>query len=220
MGIVGAVVVNPTVVTLTETAETATFPEANLQVVAIVQNSEYIKIPIDSSRNAVIANFGGNTTNSSPGRVVGTFRKVNFPVTGTSLNYSIYALGTTPIAAFYYGTPLQGSKSFMAFAGVTTAATLSSGAGSGTWTFPSGNLKLTAVSAGFGLAAASTALEITWTTSSGKTMNALIPAAVLTGAPTSDDLVIMDNLPIAQTVAFTLSQGTGSDKTVSYAFYQ
>jgi len=223
MAIQGSVVSAPTVTALTLTAETVTFPTANLQVVKVIHSAVYVQIPIDSSRVGILPSAGGNTTYaaSNGAQITGTGRNVNFPVTGTVLNYSVYSLSTTPVMCFYYGTPVSGSKPLSAYAGVAAAVTLSSGAGSGTFTFPSGDLNMTGITGTMGLVSGdgSGVLEVTWNTSSGRTFNAFILGNMVTQIGGDLDILPLD-LTVAQTVAFTITLGTTADKTVIYAYYK
>lgn len=218
MGIVGAVLSNPTVSANTATAETATFPQANMTIVKIVHSATYITIPIDSTRTAVLPATGGIIGGSATVATQGTGRLVTFTVNGTVLNYTVKSVGTTPVVVFYYGTPIAGSKPLTAYAGVIAQSTLSTGSGSGTWNFPSGPLKLTGVTAGIGQAAASTAIQIAWNTSSGQSMNVFVVAGSLSQTPTDTDIFPTD-LTVSQQVTLTLSGGTGSDVVYAYAFY-
>lgn len=220
MAIVGSVVVTPTVSSLVETSETATFPQAGLIVVKILTNATYVKIPIDATRSAIFPSAGGNPTNSTPEfQISGTGRNVNVPVNGTALNYSVYALTTTPTTVFYYGTPLANAKALAAYAGVVALSTLSSGSGTGTFTFPSGGLQITGIAGSMGLAAASQVLQVQFATSPGQTFTAFILAGMVTQSKDSDDILPL-SLPVSQTVALTISGGVGSDKVAIYAYYQ
>jgi len=222
MAIVGSVVVTPTVSALTLTAETATFPQAGLTIVKVLTNGVYLSIPIDSSRNAILPAAGGNPTYAATNaaQISGTGRDVTWKLNGTVLNYSIYSLTTTPTTVFYYGTPIPGDKPLANYAGVATTVTLSSGAGTGTLTFPGGGLTMTGISATMGLVSGdgSGVIEISFATSAGQTFNAFIPGALLTQNTSNTDILPV-SFPVAQTLAITLALGTTADKIVVYAFY-
>lgn len=219
--ITGSVLATPTVSAHTLTTPTGglTFPQAGLTVVGIIQSSVYVSIPLDSSRNAILPNCGGNTAQSSPPQTVGTFRPVSWTINGTTLNYSVYSETTSPTICFYYGTPVAGTRPLTAFAGIATASTLSSGSATQTITFPSGGLTLNGVSATMGLVAASSILELEWATSSGQTFTAFIPANILTAERGGTADILPVGLTVAQTLTVSVSQGTGSDVIVSYFFY-
>lgn len=218
MAIIGSVVDTQTVVTLTEKSFTVNFPTSDLTVVGIYHNDQYVKIPIDSSRNAIFPNAGGKATASAITQVEGTMRRVAFKVTGTALNYSALNIGTSSTVVFYYGTPLTGTLQLENFAGIVATSTLSSGAGTATFTFPSGYLNMIGFSASSTQTAATTILQATWATESGKTFNAYFPMNVVTQSIGNEDIIPL-NLPVSITVAVTLSLGTGADVVYIYAYY-
>lgn len=219
MGIQGAVVVTPTVTSNTLTPETATMPEAGLTIVKIYHSGAYVSIPIDSTRTAIFPSAGAVPGGAAAGAVFGTGRLVTFTANGTLVNFSVLSYTTTPRIIFYYGSPSGKSPPLASFAGIVTQVTLSSGAGSGTWTFPSGNLTLVGLTATVGLAAASLLVQISWSTSSGQSMYSGIAAAQLTQHDSNSD-IMETNLQVSQTVAFTLAGGVGSDVVEIYAFYR
>lgn len=218
MAIVGSVLDEETVTANTLTAFTLTFPQANLNVVAVFHNCTYISIPLDASRNAILPSAGSGQS-TYPARVSGVIRRVSFMINGTALNYSAYSGATTTDAIFYYGTPINGDVDLKVFAGVATAVTLSSGSGTGTLTFPSGPLTMTGVTVAMGGAAQSLALNVSWSTSSGQTFNIYISSRILTNSNGDNSDVIPLALTVAQTVAFTVSKGVGSDLIVVFAYY-
>lgn len=219
MAIVGSVLDEETVVANTLTSFTLTFPQSGLNVVAVFHNCTYISIPLDASRNAILPSAGSGQA-TYPARISGVIRRVNFVINGTALNYSVYTGSTTSDAVFYYGTPLTGGIDLKMFAGVAAAVTLSSGAGTGTITFPSGPLTMTGVTVAMGGAAASLALNVSWSTSSGQTFNIYISSRILTNSNGDNSDIIPLALTVAQTVAFTVSKGVGSDLIVLFAYYQ
>jgi len=220
MAIVGSVLDSQTVTAHTEKALTLSFPEAGLTVVGVLMNAVYIKVPIDSTRVAVLPMTGGNVTSATPGfQQAGAMRKVNWTLTGQTLNYTTLAAGTNSTVVFYYGTPLTGSLEYKQFSGVVATATLSSGAGSATFTFPSGQLTMKGFAGTIGIAAASQALQAQWSTSSGKTFTAYVLANSITAFDAASDIISL-NLPVAQSVTVTLSGGVGSDIVYIYGFYQ
>lgn len=220
MAIQGSVSDSQTVTSLTETAFTVAFPQAGLTIVAVDQNATYVKVPIDSTRQGVLIHAGGNPGHStSAPQVLGTYRRVHWTLNGQSLNYSTFVLGTTSVVTFYYGTPLQASKPLIQYAGVTAQATLSSGAGSATWSFPNGGIRLTGFSAAMGLAANSALLNLTWSTSSGQQMVGTVRGNIVTEVKDDTDIIPTD-LPVSQTVTVAISSGSGSDVVVLFAFYQ
>jgi hypothetical protein len=217
--IVGSVVDTQTVVTLTEKAFTLAFPTDNLMVVKILTNGQYVGVPIDSTRRAIFPNCGGKATAGAITQIAGTGRPINLPINGSSLNYFGLNIGTTMTTVFYYGTPLQGSKPFTAYAGVVAASTLSGGAGTATFSFPSGKLTMIAFAASSTQTAATTILEASWATSTGQVFNAFYPMGIVTQTEVNHDFLII-NLPVSITVAVTITLGTGSDVVYLYGFYQ
>lgn len=219
MPITGSVVDTETVVTLTEKSFSVAFPENNMTIVGILHNAQYVKIPIDSSLNAILPSGGGKATAGQITNVVGTCRRVNFQITGTNLNYSVLNIGTSATTCFYYGTPLQFSKPLTAYAGIVATSTLSGGSGTATLTFPAGYLKMIGLAASSTLTANTTILQATWSVSSGKTFNAYYPMNMTTQTAGDLDILPLD-LSVSITVTVTLSLGTGSDVVYIYAFYQ
>lgn len=219
MGIVGSIVDTQTVVTLTEKALTVSFPTSNMTVVKIFHNGQYVGVPIDSSKRAIFPNAGGKATTSALTQIEGTGRPVTLPISGTTLNYFGLTIGTSLTTCFYYGTPLAGAKSYTAYAGIVAASTLSSGSGTATFTFPSGGLRMVGFAASSTQTAATTILQGTWATESGRTFNAYYPMNTITQTNTDNDILSLD-LPVAISVAVTITLGTGSDVVYLYAFYQ
>ena len=219
LGIVGSVVDTQVVVTLTEKALTVTFPTENMTVVKVFHNGQYIGTYLDASRRAIFPNSGGKATASAITQIEGTGRVVNFQITGTTLNYFGLNIGTSLTSCFYYGTPLDGSQDYSAFAGVVAASTLSGGAGSATLSFPSGNLRMTALAASSTQTAATTVLQASFPTATGQTFNAFYPMNVVTQAPLNPDFLGLD-LAVSITVTVTITLGTGADVVYIYAFYQ
>lgn len=219
MAIVGSVVDTQTVVTLTEKSFTVQFPQSNMTVVKIFHNGQYIGVPIDSSKRAIFPNSGGKATTSALTQIEGTGRPVTLPISGQSLNYFGLTIGTSLTTCFYYGTALAGAKPFTAYAGVVAASTLSSGAGTATFSFPSGGLLMNGFAASSTQTAATTILQATWATASGQTFNAYYPMNSVTQTNTDNDILAL-GLPVAQTVAVTITLGTGADVVYLYAFYQ
>lgn len=220
MAIVGSVVDTQTVVTLTETNFTnVAFPEPNLTVVKVFTNGIYVGIPLDSSRRAIFPNNGGKATTSALTQIEGTGRPVTFQITGTGLNYFGLQKGTSLVTCFYYGTPLANALPATAYAGIVASSTLSSGSGTATFSFPSGNLTMTGFSANSTQTAATTILQATWATESGKTFNAFYPMNILTQSESIEDILAV-NLTVAISVAVTISLGTGSDVVYLFAFYK
>lgn len=219
MGIVGSVLVTPTVSANTLTASTATFPQAGLTVVKIWHGGTYLSIPIDSTKSAIFPSTGGVPGGSATVATLGTGRRVNFAINGTVLNFSILSVSTGPNIVFYYGTPLEKSKPLAAYSAVVAKTTLSTGSGTGTWAFPSGPLKLIGVAASVGQAAASTGIEVAWNTSSGQSISIFVAAASLTQHEGDADIFATD-LTVSQQVTTTITLGTGSDVVYTYAYYQ
>lgn len=218
MPIVGSVVDTQTVVTLTEKAFSVAFPTDNLTIVKIFHNGQYIGIPIDSSLRAIFPNAGGKATAGAITQIEGTGRPVNCKVTGTSLQYFGLTIGTSLTSVFYYGTPLDGSMDYTAYAGIVAASTLSGGSGTATFSFPKGTLRMNGFAASSTQTAATTIIQATWATESGRTVNFYYPMNVVTQASAKDDIISVD-LPVAITVAVTLTLGTGADVVYLYAFY-
>lgn len=219
MGIVGSVVDTEVVVTLTEKALTVAFPTENMTVVKVFHNGQYVGTYIDSSKRAIFPNSGGKATASAITQIEGTGRVVNFNISGTTLNYFGLTIGTSLTTCFYYGTPLDGSQDYTAFAGVVAASTLSSGSGTATFTFPSGNLNMTAFAASSTQTAATTVLQASWPTATGQTFNAFYPMNIVTQLQGNPDFLGLD-LKVSITVAVTLTLGVGADVVYLYAFYQ
>jgi len=218
--IVGSVVDTQTVVTLTETAETVTFPIDNLTVVGIVSNGVYTKVPINNARNAVIPAYSGAfPTTGQLTAIEAPFRKLHFTINGTALSYSTFQKGTSVTTCFYYGTPLTGSRPFEQLAGITTKVTLSGGSGSGVFTFPSGQLEFTGFTAAFGLAAQSGVVQAAWATSPGITFNAFVIAAQVADEE-FHDIIPLGVGKVSITLTVTLTLGTGADVVVMFGFYQ
>lgn len=218
MGIVGSVVDTQTVVTLTEKALTVAFPTAGLTVVKVFHNGQYIGVPIDPTKRAIFPNAGGKATAGAITQVEGTGRPVTLPINGTTLNYFGLTIGTSLTSVFYYGTPLDGALPYTAYAGIVAASTLSGGAGTATFSFPSGGLQMTGFAASSTQTAASTILQAAWATSSGQTFNGYYPMNVVTQASAKDDILAV-TLPVSITVAVTITLGTGADVVYLYAFY-
>ena len=187
-------------------AQSATLPQAGLTIVGIsFEGSQpYITIPIDPSRNAVIPNNFQSAVRT-------VFRKVNWVVNGTLLNYS-QPVATATTVTFYYGTPLNNSKPLAAYAGVVGQVTLSSGAGSVVLQFPSGGLLLTGLD---GIdETADDAFQESFATSSGQSLFADFGVGRMTD--------MADVLPLALTTSQTLTvsvTGTGTDVIDVIAFY-
>jgi hypothetical protein len=219
MAIIGSVVDTQTIVANTLTPFTVQFPESNLTIVAIFSNATMVQIPIDASRNAVLMNAGSGQL-TYPARVSTVARRVTVAVNGFVLAYSAHTGSTSVVTAFYYGTALTDSVDFKQLSGVASIVTLSSGAGSGTLTFPAGNLTMTGFELAFGGAAASAALLASFATSPGKVFNAYVTSRLLTTSNGSNSSVLPVNLPVSQTVSFTLANGTGSDVVIVVAYYQ
>jgi hypothetical protein len=219
MAIQGSVVDTQTVTTLVEKASTVAFPTNGLTVVGVFFGGQYVKIPLDSSRNAILTNSGANATAGQVTQGEGTMRRVHWTINGTSLNYSGLAKGTSMTVCFYYGSPLPRSIPLAQFAGIVATSTLSSGAGTATFTFPSGNLTMVGFSASSTLTANTAIIEATWATSSGQTFSAFFPMNVLTQSSMNEDIISL-SLPVSITVAVTITLGTGSDVVYLYAYYQ
>ncbi len=185
---------------------TITMPQANMTIVGIAFNGTYITIPIDPTRSAVIANAGGTS------KVYGNkFHAITFVVSGTVLNYSTFHAATT-IVTFYYGSAGEGQLPLLAFAGVAQSATLTTGTGSGTLTFPSGPLALT------GLVALDTTgandITATFNTNSGQSISVYFLAGV------AAEQIIPTTLTVSQTVAYTLVGPSSSDVIIFIAYYR
>lgn len=219
MPIQASVVDTQTVVTLTEKALTVAFPTAGLTIVKIFHNGQYIGVPIDASKRAIFPNCGGKATTSALTQIEGTGRPVTLLVTGTTLNYFGLTIGTSLTSVFYYGTPLDGALDYKMYAGVVAASTLSGGSGSATFTFPSGNLKMTGFAVSSTQTAATTIIQAAWATESGKTFNGYYPMNIVTQNDAKSDILGLD-LPVSITVAVTITLGTGADVIYLYGFYQ
>lgn len=197
-----------------------TFPSAGLTVVGIVSNGVYTKIPINNARFSVIPAYSGAfPTAAQLTAIEAPFRKVTVPIDGTKLNYLTYQKGTSVTTCFYYGTAFADAKPFTALAGITTVVTLSGGAGSGTFTFPAGELQFTGFTAAFGLAAQSGVIQAAWSISSGKTFNAFVIAAQVADGVFSD-IIPLEVGKVSQTLLVTLTLGTGADVVVMFGYYQ
>jgi hypothetical protein len=220
MAIIGSVVDTQTVVTLTDTPEKVTFPQANLTVVGIVHNAVYVSIPIDSSRSAFFPNTGAKSTTGQVTQIVGALRRIHFTINGTQLNYNIYTKGTSSTVCFYYGSPLQNSRDYRQFAGIAAISTLSGGAGTATLTFPSGPLTMTGFAAALGNAAQSGVIQAAWSTSSGQVFNCFALAGTVTAFDGNALDILPLNLRVSQTVTVTITLGTGADVVVLFAYYQ
>jgi hypothetical protein len=219
VGIVGSVVTTTTVVTLTETAFTVTLPTANMTVVKVFHNGQYVGVPINSSLRAIFPNCGGKATTSALTQIEGTGRPVTIPVVGTALNMFGLTIGTSLVTCLYYGSPLINAKPYTAYAGIVAASTLAAGAGTATFTFPSGNLQMIAFAASSTQTAATTILQAAWATSSGQIFNAYYPMNIVTQAENNNDFLLV-TLPVSIVVTVTLTLGTGADVVYLYAFYQ
>lgn len=219
MAIVGSVVDTQTVTTLTEGAFTVAFPENNLTIVGVITSGIYIKVPLDSSRNAVLPAAGGKATAGQITQVVSTMRRVNWTINGTSLNYSVLTKGTSVTTCFYYGTALPNSRPLEQWAGIVSPSTLSSGAGSATFTFPAGKLRMVGFTAASSLTANTVIIQASWATSSGQTFNAFVPMGLYTQNGQNEDIIQLD-LAVSITVVVTLTLGTGSDVIYIFAYYK
>lgn len=205
MGIVGSV----TATTSSASATTVTLPTSNLTIVGIYSTGgvPYVKIPDTPSTQAIIP-----LTQSTGTGPVTPMRKVHFTVNGNVLNFTPGGSSSNTFT-FYYGTPLPGSIPLKQFRAVVGQGTLSSGAGSATLSFPSGNLKFTGITVGDTTGAHS--VTVSFATSTGQTVT-------LTWGSTNPqdffDIVPLD-LPTQLTVTVTLT-GTSSDVINVYGFYQ
>jgi len=211
MGAIGSVLTQPTVVANTLTAETANFPSANLMVIGIYTSASYISIPIDPSRNAIIAN-GGSSLATYPARSTEIVRRVNIPIHGTTLAYSICGPETAPTTVFYYGSPYTGAKDFTQYEGIVTAVTLAAGLGTGTLTFPGGALNFTGITAAFGNVAANTAAAvlITINTATGQSLAVWVTSRLFSNGNEPNQDVVGLSLKTQQTVTFTLNGNGGA----------
>lgn len=142
-------------------ANSVDLPQANLTIVAIsILNGAVISIPIDSSRNAFFMN--GGYLSEHPVK-----NHVHFQVNGQTLNFNSY--GTSGQVIFYYGYVYGDSRPLTAYAGVLATASLSAAStGSLSFSFPSGELNLTAMK--FKVSATYTWMEAQFNTSSGQSL--------------------------------------------------
>lgn len=177
-----------------------------MTIVGMIFDGPYIQIPIDSSRNALIPNtMNGDTTGN-----VFPLRRVHWTVNGQVLNFTTVT-GTNTVI-FYYGSPYSDSTPLLQMAAVVASATLSSGAGTVTLNFPSGNLKFTGITTLDNTGAHT--VELTWSTSTGQSMDLLFLTPTLKNYRdiVGLDLVTSTNLTI--TIA-----GTGSDVVYVLGYY-
>ena len=211
MGAIGSVITQPEVVANTLTAETVAFPNAGLQVIAIYTSASYISIPVDPSRNAIIANAGSSLV-TYPARSAVISHHVTVPITGTTLAYSICGPETAPTTVFYYGTPFADSQPFTAYTGVVTAITFVAGAATGTLNFPKGDLNFTGITAAFGNVAANTAaaVELVINTATGQSLTVWVTSRLLSGGNGSNGDILGLSLKTQLTVNFTANGGGGA----------
>lgn len=211
MGAIGSVITQPTVVANTLTAETVAFPSANLTVIGIYTSASYISIPIDPSRNAIIANAGSSLL-AYPARCAEIIRRVTIPIKGTTLAYSICGPETAPTTIFYYGSPYTNSKNFTEYEGVVTAITFVAGAASGVLTFPGGGLNFTGITAAFGNVAANSAAAVLLTinTATGQSLAVWITARLFSNGNEPNQDVVGLSLKTQQTISFTANGNGGA----------
>lgn len=192
---------------LSSGTQTATMPLPNLTIVGIAFNGTCLSIPIDQSRSAFFINTGQSTAG---GMSVKKWHNVTFQVSGTTLNFQTYDAAVTN-ATFYFGTPGEGQLPLAAYSAVRATVTLSSGTGTATLSFPSGNLTLVGISA-TDVTTAAKDITLNWNTSSGQSMTVYLPALTLS------DEIVPTSLAVSVSLSVTVT-GNASDVITVIAYY-
>ncbi len=136
----------------------------------------FITVQIDSTRTALLPFSAqrGVTTLDVPVNqsLLGNMWHVHFTASGLKLLYTATGL-TSGTFWFYYGSPFSDSVPLETYSGievdVTTATSLS-------FTFPSGNIRLTGLiyEAGYNTAETNVATDFSWNTSSGRSIDLVV----------------------------------------------
>lgn len=193
-------------------AQQVELPNSGMQIVAINDTGTWLSIPLDPSRNAIIHKSGGQST---PPNGAGFYRRVHFTVSGNKLNF--FSPETTGEAIFYYGDgPLGDSIPLEQLSAVTAQVTLSGGAGTVSIKFPSGNLKLTGMSA-FDETADKT-ITLNFATATGQNLTVVVPANALSYMSGSNIDIAQLNLEVSETLSVAVT-GTSTDVIDVFAFY-
>ena len=194
-------------------AQKVTLPNSGMTIVAINDTGTWLSIPLDPSHQSIIHKSGGTAT---PPNGAGFYRRVHFTVKGNELNF--FSPETTGEAIFYYGDgPLADSIPLEQLTAVTAQVTLSGGAGTASLKFPSGELRLTGMSALDETADKTIALA--FATSTGQTLTVVVPANALSYMSGSNIDIAQLNLVVSETLSVSVT-GTSSDVIDVFAFYQ
>ena len=186
-------------------------PETGAQVVALFCSGP-VTIPISASKYAVFnLNGGGSAPISIPFSAL-----VHFRTDGQTITYTNVTVGNGSVV-FYFGTPFSysgiPSLPLTAFAGIldNLRSYTASVAQTVTFTFPSGNLKITGISFVLG---AATLVTFSLTTSTGKTINLFYNANMLGGQMA---IIPLTEIESANTLSVSITSSVTT--TVSTAMY-